>query len=171
MPMRGSEPMPTRTNSMSAPTFSARRESSFMKLMRVANMALAAYFVNSALFVSITSMRSRLRMKGAYSALINRMARSSSQPTTTRSGRMKSATAAPSLRNSGFEQTAKLICNPRLANSSLTAARTWSAVPTGTVLLSTMTLKSVMARPMFRAAASTYWRSASHLPPVACRQR
>ena len=76
---------------MSAPTRSARRDSSFMKLMRVASMALAAYLVNSALFTSITSMRSRSRTKkGEYSARISSVARSSSEPTTTRSGRMKS---------------------------------------------------------------------------------
>jgi hypothetical protein len=59
--MRGSLPMPWRTSSMSAPTASATRDSSFMKLMRVASIALAAYLVNSALRRSITSTRSRLR--------------------------------------------------------------------------------------------------------------
>jgi len=44
---------------------SARRESSFTKLMRVASIALAAYLVNSALHMSITNTRSRLRTKGA----------------------------------------------------------------------------------------------------------
>ena len=112
--MRGSEPMPWRTISMSAPTCSARRDSSFMKLMRVASIALAAYLVNSALRTSITSMRSWLRMNGAYSARISRMARSSSAPTTMRSGRMKSSTAAPSFRNSGFETTAKSTSTPRV---------------------------------------------------------
>jgi hypothetical protein len=66
--------MPLRTISMSAPTFSASSASSFMKLMRVASIALAAYLVNSALRTSITSSRSWLRMKGAYSARISRMA-------------------------------------------------------------------------------------------------
>jgi hypothetical protein len=36
-------------HSMSAPSTSARLASSFMKLMRVASMALAAYLVSSAL--------------------------------------------------------------------------------------------------------------------------
>ena len=63
--MRGSVPMPVRTCSMSAPSFSASRASSFMKLMRVASMALAAYLVNSALRTSMAIRRSRLRMKGA----------------------------------------------------------------------------------------------------------
>ena len=63
--MRGSEPMPRRTCSMSAPMRSASKANSFMKLMRVASMALAAYLVSSALRRSITSKRSWLRWKGA----------------------------------------------------------------------------------------------------------
>ncbi|CAJ7659917.1 Uncharacterised protein [Burkholderia pseudomallei] len=46
--MRGSEPIPRRTASMSAPKRSARFASSFMNEMRVASIAFAAYFVNSA---------------------------------------------------------------------------------------------------------------------------
>ena len=46
--MRGSEPIPWRTCSMSAPRSSARLASSFMNEMRVASIALAAYFVISA---------------------------------------------------------------------------------------------------------------------------
>ena len=49
--------MPWRTISMSAPTRSATRDSSFMKLMRVASMALAAYLVNSALRTQSTAAR------------------------------------------------------------------------------------------------------------------
>ncbi len=56
-----------------------------------------------------------------------------------RSGRMKSSTAAPSFRNSGFDTTQKPIFSPRLASSSAMASRTRSAVPTGTVDLSTTT--------------------------------
>ena len=111
-----------------------------MKLMRVASMALAAYLVSSALRTSMTTRRSWFRWKGAYRARISKMACSSSAPTTMRSGRMKSSTAAPSLRNSGLDTTANFASLPRFASSSATAARTLSAVPTGTVLLSTMTL-------------------------------
>jgi VanZ family protein len=64
VPMRGSLPMPLRTISMSAPTLSASSASSFMKLMRVASIALAAYLVNSALRTSISCRRSWLRMNG-----------------------------------------------------------------------------------------------------------
>lgn len=47
----------------------------------------------------------------------------------TRSGRMKSATAVPSFRNSLLETTAKSIATPRCANSSVMAARTLLLVP------------------------------------------
>ncbi len=81
-----------------------------------------------------------------------------------RSGRMKSSTAAPSLRNSGFETTEKrcatLPASPRAASASSTTRCTRCAVPTGTVDLSTITLNPVMCRPMLRAASSTYCRSA-----------
>ena len=56
----------------------------------------------------------------------------SSVPMTTRSGFMKSSTAAPSLRNSGFETTAKgWEVIPAMT------VRTRAAVPTGTVDLVT----------------------------------
>ena len=77
-----------------------------MKLIRVASIALAAYLVNSALRTSITRVRSWLRLKGEYSSrMIDRAWRpgpSSATPSTIRSGRMKSSTAAPSFRNSGL---------------------------------------------------------------------
>ncbi len=63
--MRGSEPMPWRTISMSAPSRSARFASSFMNEMRVASIAFAAYFVSSAERRSIARNRSWLRMNGA----------------------------------------------------------------------------------------------------------
>src|SRR3972149_3702893 len=63
--MRGSAPMPVRTLSMSAPMRSARLASSFMKLILVASMALAAYLVSSDERTSMTIMRSRLREHGA----------------------------------------------------------------------------------------------------------
>src|SRR5438132_9906177 len=46
--MRGSEPMPRRTSSMSAPIASARFATSFMNEMRVASIELAAYLVSPA---------------------------------------------------------------------------------------------------------------------------
>src|ERR1700741_2027342 len=70
--MRGSEPMPWRTCSMSAPTRSAMFAISFMKLIFVASIAFAAYLVSSAERTSISTMRSWLRLNGAYSAFILR---------------------------------------------------------------------------------------------------
>ena len=63
--MRGSEPMPWRTSSMSAPSDSASSASSFMNEMRVASMALAAYLVSSAERTSMITSLSRLRWNGA----------------------------------------------------------------------------------------------------------
>ena len=67
---------------------------------------------------------------------------------TTRSGFMKSSIAAPSFRNSGLEQTANACCV-----SDRTAARTFSAVPTGTVDLVTTTLWPFRLRPISLATA------------------
>ena len=108
----------------------------------------------------MTSRRSWFRWNGAYTPRSMAMARSSSAPRTTRSGFMKSSTAAPSFRNSGFDATANGMSALRAASSSAMAARTRSAVPTGTVDLSTTTFQSVMRRPMLRAACSTYCMSA-----------
>ena len=56
-------------------------------------------------------------------------------PITTRSGFMKSSIAAPCFRNSGLLTTLNgCVVSPAMA------ARTLTAVPTGTVLLSTMTV-------------------------------
>ena len=55
--MRGSEPMPLRIISMSAPSRSAMFASSFMKLIFVASIAFAAYFVSSAERRSMMIMR------------------------------------------------------------------------------------------------------------------
>lgn len=57
--------MPRRTCSTSAPSVSARLAISFMKEMRVASMALAAYLVSSAERTSITMRRSWVRWKGS----------------------------------------------------------------------------------------------------------
>ena len=63
--MRGSAPMPWRTISTSAPSRSARFAISFMKLILVASMALAAYLVSSAERTSMTMIFSWLRLNGA----------------------------------------------------------------------------------------------------------
>jgi hypothetical protein len=69
-----------------------------------------------------------------------------------RSGFMKSSIAAPSFRNSGFDATANGTCTPRAASSSPIVDCTRSAVPTGTVDLSTTSVQCVIRRPMSRAA-------------------
>ena len=74
---------------------------------------------------------------------------------------MKSSTAAPSFRNSGIRHDGERdvdAARPRARRAI--ASRTRSAVPTGTVDLSTTILNSVIRRPMLRAAASTYFMSA-----------
>ena len=110
--------MPTRTDSMSAPKCSARLANSFMKLILVASMALAAYLVSSAERTSITIMRSRLRVKGSYKERISSAARELVVPTTTRSGFMKSEMAAPSFKNSGFDTISNSREPPRAVSLS-----------------------------------------------------
>jgi hypothetical protein len=65
LPILESAEMPWRTCSAFAPIFSQRAAISFMNEMRVASMALDAYFVSSALAASMTRMRSSRRMNGA----------------------------------------------------------------------------------------------------------
>jgi hypothetical protein len=126
-----------------------------MNEIRVASMAFAAYLVSSADEMSITMSGLPVRTKGAYSSSITRAASGESTPTTTRSGFMKSSTAAPSFRNSGLEQTWKGVFV-----SLAICARTFLAVPTGTVLFVTTTFVSFMCRPIVVATASTCFRSA-----------
>jgi hypothetical protein len=76
-------------------------------------------------------------------------ARSSSRPTTTRSGRLKSSMAAPSRRNSGLETTANC-ASGRLARTIFSIS---SPVPTGTVDLVTITVKPWI-RPAISSAAA-----------------
>ena len=100
----------------------------------VARSAFDAYFASSALAQSITMMGAPVRVNGWCSATISSAPRGSSAPMTTRSGFMKSSTAAPCFRNSGLLTTLK-----GCVVSRRTISRTLSAVPTGTVLLLTMT--------------------------------
>ncbi len=106
-----------------------------MNEMRVASMAFAAYLHSSALAQSIIMIGAPVRVYGAYSSRMISPARASSAPITTRSGFMKSSMAAPCFRNSGLLTTLK-----GWEVSRLTASLTRSAVPTGTVLLFTITL-------------------------------
>ena len=149
--MRGSEPMPLRTDSMSAPTTSQSRASSFMNEMRVASIALAAYLVSSAerdvhdldaiagaqhAAIELAQELDRARIVGAddhargLEEVVDRVAL---------------------LEELGVRGDRERV----LRRSMATAARTLSAVPTGTVLLVTTTVKPVSAAPICRAASST----------------
>jgi hypothetical protein len=108
---------------------------SFMKEMRVASIALAAYFVSSADGMSMWRIGLPVRTNGAYSSSMTSAARALSEPMTTRSGFRKSSIAAPSFRNSGLLTTS----NSQVVTSRI-ASRTFPAVPTGTVDLSTTTV-------------------------------
>ena len=147
--------MPRRTCVTSAPTASHSRAIWFMNEMRVASIAFAAYFVISADGMSMTMSGFPVRTNGAYNSSMTLAASSESTPTTTRSGFMKSSTAAPSFRNSGLEQIWKGV---RVCREI--SARTFSAVPTGTVLLVTTSFRSFMCSPIVRATSRTCCRSA-----------
>ena len=133
--MRLSEPTAWRTRSTSAPNRSQTLAISFMNEILVARIAFEAYFDSSALGQSITMIGAPVRVNGWCSLTMISAARGSSAPITTRSGFMKSSTAAPCFRNSGLLTTLN-----GCVVSRRTTSRTFSAVPTGTVLLLTMTL-------------------------------
>ena len=71
-----------------------------MKLIRVARNAFEASLTISA---EATSARTIGRPSSAYSAATRSPSASAKAPITTRSGCMKSRTAVPSARNSGFD--------------------------------------------------------------------
>ena len=131
-----------------------------MNEMRVARIEFAAYLHSSALAVSIIMIGAPVRVNGPYSSRITSADRSSSVPITTRSGFMKSSIAAPCLRNSGLLTT----LNGCVVSFAIVAC-TFFAVPTGTVLLSTMTVYLSIARPMSRATPSTCCKSAEPSSP------
>ena len=118
LPIRESVPIPLRTILTSAPTNSQRLAISFIKLIRVANIELAAYLVISAEGISIKITRKLFNSIGRYSRVNNSLARSDSTPITTLSGFMKSSIALPSFKNSGFDATSNSIFTPRLSNSA-----------------------------------------------------
>ena len=131
-----------------------------MKVILVAKNALAAYLVISAERSSIKMIGFPWRTNGAYNLVITSFARSDSVPITTRSGFMKSSTATPSRKNSGFDTTSK-------STWALLAIAAWtnSEVPTGTVLLSMMTVYSVNNGPKSFATCKMYFKSAEPSSP------
>jgi hypothetical protein len=78
----------------------------------VASIALAAYLVSSAERTSISTTRSWLRLNGAYRRRITATDSALVAPMMMRSGRMQSATASPSFRNSGLDTTSKAMSAP-----------------------------------------------------------
>jgi hypothetical protein len=100
-----------------------------MKLILVARNAFAASLIISA---EATLVRTTGASNPSYNAATRSPEASSSEPITIRSGCMKSSTALPSERNSGFD-TYPTRSSPRWSS----AARIFSPVPTGTVLFMT----------------------------------
>ncbi len=163
LPIRVSVPIPRRMLSTSAPTFSHKLAISFIKVIFVASIAFAAYLVISELRSSITIIGLPLRTNGSYRVVILSAAFLLRVPITTLSGFIKSSTAAPSLKNSGFETTS----NSASVFEEIFSC-TLSAVPTGTVLLFTITLYSgylLNRSPSSSATPRTKLRSACPSAP------
>ena len=137
LPILSSLPIPLRTISTSAPSNSQSWAISFMKVIFIAKKELAAYLVSSALFSSIKITGLPWRTKGAYKSLSIFFAFSDEVPITTLSGFIKSSTATPSRKNSGLLTISNVPSIPPLLSR---VCFTFSAVPTGTVLLSMITL-------------------------------
>ena len=104
-PILESLPIPLRTLSIFAPILSHIFAISFIKDILFASIEFDAYFVISALRTSIIIILSWFLVNGSYNSFIISAAESSSVPTITLSGCIKSFTAVPSFRNSGFETT------------------------------------------------------------------
>ena len=94
--------MPRATSFTSAPSSSDTFAISLMNEIFVARKAFEASLTISALATSVRTIGAveRLVQRGDAVAELLRLG---AAPTTTRSGCMKSSTAVPSLRNSGFE--------------------------------------------------------------------
>ena len=92
--------MPSATFTTSAPVASQTFAISLMKEIRVIRKAFAASLIISA---ELTSQRTIGPSIASYSAATASASASSSAPITIRSGFMKSRTALPSARNSGFD--------------------------------------------------------------------
>ena len=147
-PILESLPIPFLTILTSAPINSQRLAISFIKDILVASIEFAAYFIISAEGISVIMIRSDTSIKGLYNFDIISRAFILSTPITTLSGLIKSFIAAPSFKNSGLEATSNSTEIPRLSISSRITFFTFLAVPTGTVLLVTITIYFFMYCPM-----------------------
>ena len=128
-------------------------------------MALAAYLVSSALRGSMNIILSWLRLNDSYMRRNSAMVACERAPIMIRSGLNASATAEPSFRNYGLEQTSKEISAPRAASPAAMHSATLSAMPTGTVDLFITTLREVMCAGMPSATDITHCKIA--LPSAA----
>ena len=122
------------------PMRSQRLEISFMNEILNASMALAAYSGPAPPpLMPMNRRRSWVRMNGAYkSCMTCRLLAVRADDDAVRLHEILDRRAF--LQNSGLLTTSTGISRPRLPSSSRMAARTLSAVPTGTVDLSTMIL-------------------------------
>ena len=136
-----------------------------MKLIFVASIALAAYFVSSALRGSINMIFSWFRLNASYIRLNSSHTDFELTPMMIRSGRNASATAEPSFKNSGLEQTSKGSFFPLASSSAAIQPEMSSTVPTGDVDLLIITLREHMPAAMLLAALLTY--CISTLPSLA----
>ena len=159
-PIRRSSPMPSDTSLTSASTRSQIRAISLMNEIRVARNAFEAYLIISAVWRSVMRIVVSSLLYSAATALAARLL---CEPSTSRSGCMKSWIALPSRRNSGFETTANGISRSRF---SPTIRDTMSPVPIGTVLLLTMVTVLLIAPAIDFAACLTKTRSASPRRPI-----
>ena len=154
-PILESVDIPTLTISASAPNFSHKLAISFINDIFVAKNELEAYFVISADLTSITITLFPVLKNGEYISCIIAVALSELEPITTLSGFKKSSTAFPCFKNSGFDTTSK-----GWFVFVFIISATLSAVPTGTVDLSTITLYPFIDFAIDSATLKTYCKSA-----------
>ncbi|KKQ79486.1 MAG: hypothetical protein UT01_C0038G0004 [Candidatus Daviesbacteria bacterium GW2011_GWA1_38_7] len=127
-----SNPIPLAMSVISAPTFSDKLAILFINDILVAKNALEAYLISSELLRSVTTNG---HLSFSYIFWTNCAAFLFLEPITMRSVFAKSSIADPSFKNSGLETTSNSPLNLVLIMFS-----TRSLVPTGTVLLITITL-------------------------------
>ena len=104
-PILLSNPIPLATICTFPPVFSQRFAISFINETFRARKALEAYFIISALSISVKRTGASLRFKGLYNSFKVSSAFLSVTPQTTLSGLIKSSIADPSLKNSGLDDT------------------------------------------------------------------
>ena len=111
LPIRSSRLTPFLTSVMFAPICSQNAATSFMKESRIANRQFETYLIISADDLSVITRSPGIDSKSSKKSPTNA---ESDVPTTIRSGNIKSCSAEPSLKNSGFEST---VTSSRLTRS------------------------------------------------------